>query len=320
MAESAATAATAIGWPPAGPVPGLVVYVWGRREQDRLLGECLLPAVSALRRRGRSAGFWFDRFNARGPHLFALLDGDAAEIAAVAELVEHYLAQRPSSVRLTEAELLAHHAGCRGKTLCSADGEPGMAPNNSLRIVAQPANGYPFHLAAGLAARRQVWSLLDRHFLWIGEQVASAPPEHRRRQALLWAAAADRRLAESGAAGDYWRYHAETLWPGIGARFGGRQRDAGAVENLDETIGTRNLRLLDAAWRADHEPVPASRATALVDVLAAEGTAGRALLREVNHWTLKNLGLPVRLHLPVALYGWRAAAADEVGSFAGASP
>ena len=52
---------------------GLVAYCWGQEQQDRLLTECLKPAMEEWRSSGLTRRFWFDRFDARGPHVLGLL-------------------------------------------------------------------------------------------------------------------------------------------------------------------------------------------------------------------------------------------------------
>jgi hypothetical protein len=293
---------------------GCNVYFWGEREQDRLLVECLGPAAEELRGQGLADRFWYDRFDARGPHVFALFSGpdEAAPETGrrLAARLDAYLAERPSAVVLEE-ELAARHAETRGKELCSADALPGLAGNNSYVLFEQPANGYPFAFAAGLENADEIWCLLDDLARAAVRQVASQPGTVPTGAAVRWIAGLDRELHRAGLAGEYWRYHMTTLLLGMEERLATSEEEV--LDSVPRSLGNRNWEAFSRIWaEAPDRPLPWPHLPRLVDLALAE--SGRplrrriALLREAVHCFLKQLGLPVSRHIPLVLFAWHRAA------------
>lgn len=283
------------------------VYHWGRGPADRLLAECLAPALDELRAAGPAPWSWFQRFDARGPHLFLLLGSDPGDAEALrARLgarLAGWMAAHPSTEPLSEAALRARHEQCRGKRLCALDGEPGMAPNNTLRWTAHPPDGYPLAFAAGVAEDEAFRRLLGELAAWSLGRLADGAGA-----ALRWTAAVDVELRRAhGEAGGYWRHHAGTLLPGMEARLAA---DGEAVlAALPGVVGARNAAVFGRAWDAAEggEPVWEGIPELLRIVLADDGrTAARRLrlLREVNHAVLAQLGQPVAVHVPLVLFAW----------------
>lgn len=298
---------------------GLAAYVWGALHQDRLLVECLAPAVGELRRQGLAHRFWFDRFDARGPHVFAVLTlpREAAPEAGdrLADRLREHLAAHPSSVALTEDQLAHRHRQVRGKRQCELDGRPGFAANNTFEIFEHPPRGYPFSLGASLsgAAEDELWRLLADLSLWSIGRLAAQPGKAAMAPALLWAASMDRELHRAGVRpADSWRHHARTLVPDLFDRLAPEETDA-ALAELSADVGTKNP-AFGRAWQ--EVAATGSVWQGIPDLLRLLGVAPALpqdwrLLREINHTLLKQLGVPVALHLPLVLYAWRRSTSGE---------
>lgn len=285
---------------------GVVAYCWGLNEQSRLLAEGLAPLVARLRQQGLER-FWFDRFDARGPHVWALFTVQRAQLAGTRELVERELAQflaaHPSTTALSPEELSARHRACRGSALTVVDAEEGLADNNTLRFFEQPADRYPFSLGRSLENPDALHDLLDRSAAWSLGQLARAPAGVPIGIAADWLAGLARRLPEHFAdSRAYWHYHAASL----DRRFAPAEGEP-AVPAWDREIGERNLALLERIWQRDSPPSPFL--PRLLEVVSgareARGLAPRALLREVIHMTLRQLGVPARLERLLVLFCWR---------------
>lgn len=292
---------------------GVNVYFWGSTEQNRLLVECLGPAAHALRQSGACGWFWYDRFDARGPHVFAIFSvpADARDHVArdLARRIEAYLAAQPSTESLSTEVLATRHTECRGKQLCAIDGEPGLAANNTYRLFDHPARAYPFVLTEGMAAAREeaLWSLVDELASWALAQIAPAPARLPTVAALRWLAGLDHTLQRSGLGAEaYWRYHATTLIYGLAERLAASEAEA--LRSLHTSISDKNRQSLSTVWQhaaaSVWTPLPA-----LVDLIACEPDWPMEdrwrLLRKLVHTALKQLGLPVAQHIPVVLFAWQ---------------
>lgn len=292
---------------------GCNVYFWGEREQDRLLVECLGPMADELREEGLADRFWYDRFDARGPHVFALFTGPdvaAQEVAhRLTRRLEGYLAEQPSGLLLQE-EAATRHAETRGKELCPVDGLPGLAANNSYVLFDQPERGYPFALATGLANADELWDLLGDLARTAVRQLASRPGEVPTGAAMRWIAGLDLELRRAGMAGDYWRYHATTLLVGLADHLANGEEEV--LDSVPRSVGSRNQETFGRIWEdASARPLSGPLLPRLVDLTLTDDRRPLprrlALLREAVHCFLKQLGLPVRSHIPVVLYAWHRA-------------
>lgn len=296
------------------PHLGLAVYFWGRTPQNRLIAECLAPTARELLSAGLIEHFWFDRFDARGPHVFAVftaLPPSTAEVSRrVAERVGRYLAESPSREEMTAEQVAAHHAGCRGKVQCAADTYPGLAGNNTFFTFEHPPTGYPYWLLAGHPGERELLPLLGDLALWAIDQFAAQPDQTPTMAAIRWAAALDRELVAAGRKpADYWRYHATTLILPLAERLATAEDEV--LRSLPASVGEKNRQMFARLWReveAGATPWPLVHRLAEIAAPApdAEGTPRQrwGLLREIVHITLKQLGVPVGLHIPLLLFAW----------------
>lgn len=289
---------------------GLVVYFWGRAEQIRLVVDHLAPAVRSLRRDELVQRFWFGRFDARGPHVFALFSSPARHLATLeARLsagLDDYLVAAPSTVEIAPDELATLHAQCRGKVLCTADELPGMARNNSYRFFAHGDGDYPLQLGAGLEAQTQLWQQVDAATSWAVDRLGQGPTTV---SAVHWIAAVDRALRACGVQpAAFWRYHAETLITTLSDRL--KDDEAAVLAALPAAVGERNAAAFSRIWQ-DSSGDDRARPPAhdLVELVLAEPGLDEprrhALIREINHTTLAQLFQPVQAHVPLILYAWQ---------------
>jgi Lantibiotic biosynthesis dehydratase C-term len=302
---------------PGSPPPprvhlGIVAYVWGALHQDRLLLDCIAPAVADLRRQGLAHRFWLDRFDARGPHVFAVLTlarEAAPEIAGrLAARLSDHLAAHPSSKTLIPEQLARRHEETRQRRQCEADGRPGFAANNSFEIFEHPPRGYPFWLSAGLAGEEELWDLVADLTLWTIGRLAARPGSPAIAAARRWIASIDRELRLAGGRPEeYWRYHVPTLIPDLFAAMGPEEKDA-ALTELAAGVGTRHPDLVQA-WQEVATAGPVwpglPRMINLILRGSPEPFLPWPLLREIDHCVLKQLGVPAVLQIPPTLYAWR---------------
>jgi hypothetical protein len=298
------------------------VYHWGIEAQDRFLIEFLGPAARELHCEGLAEGFWFTRFDARGPHLLALFTprrgGEPEIVERLSQRVTDYLARRPSAACPDHDELAVRHAACRGKWLCEMDRQAGIAANNSYCFFSHPADGYPFSLTAGLSDCGALWQLLEDLAFW-----TIAKLEAPQAAALRWVAGFELCLrAATDQSAQYWRFHLLLNLPALRDRTTSAQEEA--LEVLFRSLGANNQRIFGQVWQeaANAASPPWPHLASLVELaLAASAVHGErrwGLLREIVHWTLGQLGMPIKLQLPLLLYAWSRSMQPRPGGLAAA--
>lgn len=290
---------------------GLAIYRWGWRFQNHLLTTWLGPAVAELKREKAGRTFWFDRFDTRGPHLSIVLkltDVNLSEAEPrVTSSLARYLAAFPSTESLTPDEVAALHKACRGKMQCQADRLPGLAENDTFLAYEHPSWDFPFSLSQGLEAEEELWGLVgELSARSIAELAADRPAPMK--AAVRWIAETDLSLESGGLdAAAYWRHHASTLLLPLQQQLATQEERV--LRELTGWIGEANRRQFEPIFdevEGDGEPWP--HLPRLVELASARDESlpgGRwALLREIQHSTLKQLGLGVALHVPLILYAW----------------
>ena len=288
---------------------GVNVYYWGHDAQSRFLVERVAPLWRRLLADGAIERFWFTGFDARGPHLSLFFTCHQETTPALRERLrcelEASLAAAPSEVTIDAETLAERHRQCRGKELCAADTLPGVAANNSFVFFEHPADAYPFSHSRGLPREDELWRRVGELVLWAldrrggGDAVAAA---------VRWTAVVDAALEDAGlAAEEYWRYHATTLVMPLAGRLAADE--AAVLAAVPGLVGERNQESFERLWRQVEEggwrgPDAAPLVAAAV-VAERRGDARWSLLREIHHTTLGQLGLSVRLHLPLVFYAWQ---------------
>ncbi|HEY0014947.1 MAG TPA: lantibiotic dehydratase C-terminal domain-containing protein [Longimicrobium sp.] len=284
----------------------LNVYFWDAPEQNRLLTECLGPALHALRGGGAIEHFWFDRFDTRGPHLVLLLEAAAdreAEVrAGLGTALDAYLATAPSTRVLDPGELERRHAQCRGKHLCSLDLLPGVEPNNSYRWVDVPHDAQVLRCTPGMDPRT-VGALLTDQALWSVDQLRRGGTTAT---AVRWAAGLTAAMERAGLdAAGFWRFYASTLV--VRLRDPIAAGDPAVVEGLPRLIGPGNLAVFDPLWDSAGGAGAVWRGMdALARCVAAEPFESERTLfvRRFAHIVLAQLDQFVRFRIPLSLYAW----------------
>jgi hypothetical protein len=293
---------------------GVNVYCWSQTEQNLLLAECLKPATDELRERFDSVRFWFDRFDARGPHIVALFTLPAGAVpdaeSRLRPRLESFFAAHPPGgmVRVEEAE--KRHVSCRGAYLSDLDRGSDLAPEGSYAFFEHSASGYPYRLTRGLppGVERRVWDLLDELSLWTVRQLAIDPAGAPVRTAVLWSAAFDQILNRLHPhPEDYWRFHASTLLFGLPKKL--EEGEPQVLASLPAAIGEKNAKSFGALW--DEVVRQGPRWHPLEELLGCVLTEAETpadspwrLPREIVHWTLKHLCLYVGAEIPLVLYAW----------------
>jgi hypothetical protein len=289
---------------------GACVYYWGDQEQNRLLLDGVRPWALEARRCGLAERLWYCRFDARGPHVFALFATAAESRAALGAFlsshIQGFLSNSPSAAVLSPDELQRRHEDCRGKALCAEHREPGFAPNNSFSLFDHDPSGYPLQLSAAMRAADEFWWRTGELTLWTLDQLEGGRGQAAavRWLAAMHAALQRRRLP----AEEYWRMHASTLIPSLAARL--EAEGQAALDSVTRAIGERNREAFSRIW---NDPGAEGRLGFDVDgivgpVVADDGRAVRErfdVLREVNHCVLSQLGHKVRLHIPMVLFAWQ---------------
>lgn len=282
------------------------VYAQAEASQNRVLLQCLGPALRSRRARGDVYAYWWNRLDIRGPHVFGVVTVAESRRAAVrAELeraLETHLRAHPSP-EIDPAALLARHEECRGMILCAADALPGMAENNSFRILDHPWRGYPFNYSEGVAEEDALWTLATDLCDWTLRQLA-ADEGNPTAAAIGLIASLDLALDAAGLdAAACWRFHLGRVLPALRARLEAEGKTA--RQDVDRLLSPANRRTFDRLWtRCEHDGGPWPHAAELIRLACAD-PARPALLRELVHTTLKLLGVRVPLHIPLFIYAWQ---------------
>lgn len=292
---------------------GLNVYRWTWEYQNLFLIECLRPLMVHFRSSVTGARFWFDRFDARGPHIMVLVSvpsvlADRARELMIQRLDEFATAhQELSGVGEQEAERL--HRSVGRTTLCAPDREPGLATENSYLLFTQPPGDYPFHLTASWPAEveERAWTLVDDLAGWTIGRLAAKAGHKPTREAIMWLASLERHLRSScDDPGGFWRFYAGTLLLSLPQRM--RDDPAAVLDALDHAIGERNRGLFAGLWlEEERDGSPWSGLARLVQLVSQPSigrTATMQFVRELAHWTLKQLCVSVAHEIPLVLYAW----------------
>lgn len=284
---------------------GCNIYYWGDREQNRLLHHCLGPLAARLEAQHLCERFWFGRFDARGPHVFALfvVPEPAIRMELVREVsatLARYLADCPSGVTLSATELEARHLACRGKTLCAADHPSEPASNNTFVLCDHGPRDYPFSLSEELPDEERFWQHIEELSFWTIRQLGAGGQATA--ATVRWVAAIDGVLQARDEAADYWRFHAGTLLPGLAERLRASEAPEEVLRGL---VGERNMQIFLQLWQrppSSDLPDP-SRWVEIIDADRRRTREQRQwLLREVVHTTLQQLGVPVSQQIPLVLF------------------
>jgi hypothetical protein len=293
---------------------GCTIYFWGEREQNRLLASFVRPLAERLRAEGACGRFLCFRFDARGPHIMALfgVTSEARDAVAghIAGAVAEYLSLSPSKASLSEAELDARHAACRGCALCSVDRDPGLAANNSYAIFDHTDRHYPFNLADGAAEADALWSLREDVVLWALGRLSASSGGSATGAAVRWLACVDGALQSAGEpAAAHFRDLAGRLIPGLKDLKGANEPTAPRLLSM---IGAKNCEAFSRLWSAAdaHADSGSDLAHIIRITLADDGRPlerRKELLYDLVHTTLLLLGVMTQQQAPLLLFAWASA-------------
>lgn len=295
---------------------GANIYADEIAEQNSILLEAVMPWATPLLDDGTLERFFFDRFDARGPHLVVMFGNRTGEHQRLAKelgtVLERDLAARGQLATISPETRELRHQQCRGKWLCEMDREEGFAEVGTFRIFDHPVDGYPFELGS-LAADGE-------HFLraWLDlSRLAVARLKKMQGRAdwttaIRLVAGIDRALRSVGKdPALLWRHHAATLLPAVKLRLES-EPDAEILSSVEKALSDKNRQIFIQFWDLELDGGP--ELVRLVQS-ASQGEWGTprslAPLREIQHTTLKQLGLMVAQHVPLILFAWQKAAAKE---------
>lgn len=302
---------------------GVTVYLWQWREQNDFLVRCLAPVWETLDEAGLLERVWFDRYDARGPHLFCVLTpvegADPDRLARVVEpRLQAYLEENPASAELSREELEKRHAECRGRSQSEVDRREGFGEPGTFELCRHPDDGYPFPIERLIPAPRRegLWRLVDGLSRWTVERIAAREGRTPVGAGLWLIASVDRQLRDlHGDSAPYWRHHAGSLLSRLETALQEEPRQA--REEIEGLVKDETRTVLDGLWqRVERGETLWPRHRQLVETITCGGEdpASRRrwrALREVDHFTLKQLGLVVRMHIPPVLYALLRALDDE---------
>jgi hypothetical protein len=286
---------------------GFNIYYWGMQEQQRLLQHGLGVWARDARDQGLLQRLWFCPYDARGPHVFAIFtttSGAQDEVKTfLNDRIEDFITQFPSEAGLSAKEISERHGHCRGRSMNAADRQPGLAENNTFQIFEHEPADYPFRLNQRVSDTAEFWNRLDQVASWTLEQAGGDVS----RWAIRWLAAIDRSLHQHDIApADYWRYHAGTLL--LGLEESARARPEAVNDWLQKAVTLPNRELFSLIWE-EAETTPPLDISGLVHLVLSHSaltlTQRFSVLREINHFTLLQLGQIVRREIPIVLYGWQ---------------
>lgn len=285
----------------------LNVYFWDFSDQNRLLTDCLGPAVQRLRDKGVLERFWYDRFDTRGPHVTLLLggpeNGREKVRARLTAVLDEYLTRAPSTLEIPQEELELRHRQCRGKHLTSLDLEPGFAPNNSYAFADDPEDAYVLKRLPGMNAD-DLNDLLADQALWSIDQLRRGGVTAT---AIRWAAGLTAALEHAGADPvEFWRFYAASLV--LPLRTAITEDNPAVIEGLPKLIGERNRAVFDALWDDAIESAPVFPGMNELAILIGAEPANRRrthFVRELIHAVLAQLDQYVRFRIPLSLYAWQ---------------
>ncbi|MEM1181445.1 MAG: lantibiotic dehydratase C-terminal domain-containing protein [Acidobacteriota bacterium] len=290
----------------------LTIYRWTYVAQDQVLADCLQPALLELRDGGALRSFWFNRFDARGPHLKILLTLPEPDKARVVRDLERrlaaYLRENPETEPFSEEKAAERHANCQGKTLGEADRLPGLAERDTFVLTGHSSRDYPWLWSRDPGPATPFWDRVSDLSWWTLDQVAdfSRSGGGRHGSALQLTHAVDRRLRQDQAwRTAFWRFCASVLLHFLGGeRF---DDPAHCLTAFPPWIGDSNMKVFADVW--DH----LDRSETGIDGMEGLVREARAqsdpdddfrLLRETIFSGLSQLGLPTRLRATLFVFAW----------------
>jgi hypothetical protein len=287
---------------------GTNIYYWGINEQKRLLQLGLHRWAEEAIAHGLLEQLWYCVFDIRGPHIFATFGTSPANSGALKSRlvgqISKFLRDSPSQASLETEELLQRHNACRSKIMNRADLIEDIASNNSFVVFEHDKTAYPFQATHDMAHDESLWQLLAKVCFWTLEQ----PDDGKQAAAIHWIAAVDHSLRNRMfPANDYWRFHASTILTGLEQQLESKPGFFDQLQN--RAISKQNRQTFDRAWHNLNGFSSSASADEVVETIMSDPNLSQQrqfeVLREVNHFTLLQLGQTVSYQLPMVLYAWQ---------------
>lgn len=293
---------------------GLNAYCWSQTAQNRLLCECVEPAVREIERDAPGLRFWWDRFDAGGPHVVATFTLPAGAAAGAERLLDERLTDffrrhpQRGTIPIEEAE--KRRISCSGQWICEADRRPGLAEEGTHLFFEASGATFPARLTRALPEEEAgaIWELVHELSLWAIEQNRANLDRGAPRTAVRWLASLERSLRQLHLETEaFWRFYAGSLLFGIPKRLA--ENEPGVLGSLRTAVGRRNEETFAHLWAEEEARGPLwPPMEPFVAALFQQPTPSPSnpwrLPREVVHWTLKQLCLYVRSEIPLILYAW----------------
>ncbi len=287
---------------------GTNIYYWGAAEQNHLLLHGVRTWARYARENGLAQGFWYFRFDTRGPHLFLLFTTTTVAEPALRHYLEKQIAEflknQPSTDPLSQKDIERRHTECRGKGFNVADFEPGFAENNTFAAFRHDSAYYPLKFTNGMPLADELWHRLDEIAFWAIDQLEGSPAA----TAIRWLAAVDQALHRGGFAAEaYWRFHACTLLLPLRDRLAANEAEV--IEMVPRLVSENNRKIFSAAWeQVARENCPGVDVDGLVALIMHDADRTQEqrflILREINHAVMAQFGQWVKFQIPIIVYAW----------------
>ncbi len=299
---------------------GANLFSWDRTGQNRVITEAVWSVIEQVRTTC-PLEFWFDRHDARGPHVMVLLSVPSDIAGTVGAKLQaagarHFEGQPSSGLHLNE--ITERHRAASRQPLCAEDRKPGLANENTLVGFRQPDTGFPFHLTKALSSneRHAIWNATSATTEWTISQLAADPTRSLAGVGLQWLAAFDVALGRAlpGTRPAFWRYFASSLLHSLPERLD--TDPDGAMTAINNAVGDRNRAIFARVW--EHAETSGTLWPGLGPLIHALRAAHRPndhdtwrLPRTLVHCTLKQLGLYQQDELPMVLFALHRTLAQE---------
>jgi hypothetical protein len=275
-------------------------------DQKRLLLDNLRFWARDAGSQGIANLFWYRRFDARGPHVFAVFGGDPCLRQFFEPRVSAFLRECHGG-GLAAADIQRRHRRCRGLTLCAPDHEPGFAQMKSCVAFELGPGDYPLSLTTQLECKAIFWQCVDSLTFWLLDQVKRGTGPSA---AVACCCGIEISLRCCGMPmQDFWRSHAHKLLPVLARR---EMNSDKAKDWLQLALSEHNSRVLSRLWNQIDRQIETGVETmkslvnaVILDRQITSWDGKLAILIETLDLIFHQLWLPQSVQTVIILYAWR---------------